>query len=280
MKSDRIHVLQAGVDPVTRKEALENIRLFLCSDRGHQVVTLNSEMVVLATNDADFRRIVDEADLVVADGMGVLCAASYLGKKRQESLVDFVRLLLMPFYQIFAPRRITDALPEKISGIDLVHAICASDFMQGKRIYLLGAEEGIAAKAGAVLQKRYPHLGLAGAEAGIGRDFSARHDDELIARVNAQTPDVIFVALGAPRQEKWIAENLEKLPSVRVAIGVGGSFDVLAGKVQRAPQLMQSHGLEWLWRLVHQPRRIKRIYNATCKLAWLIFRSEKDKMRR
>lgn len=278
MSKGRIKILQASADALTLKEALENIRLFLSSSRGHHLVTLNSEMLVACEEDAQFRAVVDEADLVVADGMGVVCAASFLKKKRHKFFSDLANLSSMPFYEIFSPEKIKDVLPEKISGIDLIYAICASDFIRGKNIYLLGAEEGIAKRVGEILQSRYPQLHIVGAEAGIRKVFSKKDNGELLARVNAASPDILFVALGAPRQEKWIYDNLPQLPGVRVAMGVGGSFDVIAGKIRRAPKIFQTHGMEWLWRLAREPKRIKRIYNATFKLAWLIFRSEKDKM--
>lgn len=276
MKNGRIKILQSSVDAVTQKEALENIRLFLSSSAGHQVVTLNSEMIVACEEDAQFRDIATAADLVVADGMGVLYAASFLQKRRHKISPDFANLFLTIFYAVFFPKKITDALPEKISGIDLMYAICGSDFAKGKKIYLLGAEEGIARGAGNALKNKYPHIEIAGAEAGVRKNFSIQDNAELIARINVKSPDIIFVALGAPRQEKWIAENLPELPSVRVAMGVGGSFDIIAGKIHRAPKIFQTHSLEWLWRLLREPKRIKRIYNATFKLSWLIFRDKKD----
>jgi len=278
MKNGRTKILQASVDVVTQKEALENIRLFLSASGGHQIVTLNSEMVVACEEDAQFRGVVEAADLVVADGMGVVCASSFLKKKKNIFFLDLANLLLMPFYEIFSPEKIKDVLPEKISGIDLIHAICASDFIGGKKIYLLGAEEGIARKAGEVLKDKYPELEIVGAEAGIQKVFSQKDNDELIVRVNASPPDILFVALGAPRQEKWISENLSKLSGVKVAMGVGGSFDVIARKISRAPKIFQTHGMEWLWRLLREPKRARRIYNATFKLAWLIFRERKDKI--
>ncbi len=278
MQKGRVKITQVAVDAVTQKEALEEIRLFLSSLEGHQVVTLNSEMIVRAERDEEFRRIVEAADLGVADGMGVLAAASYLRKKKGGFFYNLAQLLLMPFRELFAPDTITDALPEKISGIDLIHAICDSDFMAGKRLYLLGAGEGIAKRAGEILRERYPNILIAGAEEGTRKGFSEEENRLAIERINAALPDVLFVALGSPKQEKWIHENLPRLGSVRVAMGVGGSFDVISGKVSRAPKIFQRRGMEWLWRLIHEPRRLKRIYNASFRLAWLIFRDKEDKI--
>ncbi len=278
MRRDRVGILKAAADAVTQKEALEEIRLFLSSSASHYIVTLNSEMVVRAQGDLEFRRIVEAADLVVPDGMGVLAASNYLRRKKGKFLPDLAQLFLMPFCELFAPDAIADVLPEKISGIDLIHAICASDFMAGKRIYLLGAGKGIAEKAGEKIKEKYPDIVIAGAEEGGEGDFFKEVDELLIGRINAASPDVLFVALGSPKQEKWIARNLSRLESVRVAMGVGGSFDVISGKVRRAPRLLQERGMEWLWRLMCDPRRLKRIYNASFRLAWLIFRDKEDKI--
>lgn len=278
MQNKRVRILHAGIDAFTHKEALDKIRLFLSSSGGHQVVTLNSEMAVRSEEDAQFRDIINSADLSVPDGMGILCAASFLKRKKNRFFSDCVSMLLTPFYAILSPEKITEVLPEKISGIDLIHAICASDFSKGKRIYLVGARSGVALKAGEALKRKYPQIEIVGAEEGILKNFSEEENERLVGRINSQIPDIIFVALGAPRQEKWISENLNKIPSVRVAMGVGGSFDVISGNIRRAPGFFQAHNLEWFWRLLLEPKRLGRIYNASFRFCWLIFRSRKDKI--
>lgn len=274
MERKRIKILGSCVDRIDQKEALENIRLFLSEEKGRHVVTLNSEMIVRARSDRDFAGIINGADLVVADGMGVVRAASYLGRKTGNPLVDARHLLAVAIGGTLFPRKIKDVIPEKVSGIDLMRLICESDFARGKKIYLLGAGEGIAEKTGAVLGGRYPAIEIVGAEAGFRGELGSEEKGVVLERINAKRPDMIFVALGAPKQEKWISENLEKMPSVRLAMGVGGSFDVISGKTRRAPQLFQAHGMEWLWRFALEPRRAGRIYNAALKFSWLIFRDK------
>jgi len=248
----------------------------LVSGRGHHIVTLNSEMAVLAENDKCFREVVEKADLVVADGMGVVQAASYLDGRSGNVLTDSLRIAKTFLCATFAPRIIHNVLPEKISGIDLVYAICASGSMEGRSVYLLGAEDGVAERAGGILGREHPLIRVVGADPGFFGDISPEDNAKLLEKINAVSPDVLMVALGAPRQEKWISTNLDNMPSVRTAIGVGGAFDVISGKLPRAPRIMQARGLEWLWRLLLQPRRIGRIYNATAKFSWLIFRSKED----
>lgn len=280
MSEGRIKILRAEVDAFKREEVLELVRSFLDSAKNHHIVTLNSEMIVRCEKDANFKAVISRADLVVADGAGVLRAAEFLKKKQRRFLPDLAHLFLITFYSIVLPEKARGVLPEKISGIDLVYEICGSDFACGKRIYLLGGGEGIAQKTEKVLKSKFPNIDIAGAEAGFFNDPGPEENAKILERINLAHPDILFVALGAPKQEKWIRRNLEKMPSVRVAMGVGGSFDVICGKIRRAPRFWQSHGLEWLWRLLMQPRRLGRICNATLRLSWLIFRDKEAMIRK
>ncbi|MCK5084508.1 MAG: WecB/TagA/CpsF family glycosyltransferase [Candidatus Pacebacteria bacterium] len=269
-------ILDVKVNEIITKEVLEKIKIFLLSDNQHYIVTLNPEMVVEAQKNNHFKKIINEADLVVPDGIGILFANKLLNHQ---------------------------ALPEKITGIDLIYRICESEFIKDKKIYLLGAGKGIAEKTAKVLSKKYDYLNIVGAEIGIlnlefgvwnksqnfqpktgllriekskiqnsDNDKFHKLNKELIKRIDKAQPDMLFVAFGAPKQEEWIYENLKKMPSVKLAIGVGGSFDFISGKVKRAPLIFQKFGLEWLWRLILEPRRIKRIYNATVKFGWMVLK--------
>lgn len=273
-------ILDVKVNKITTKEVLEKIKSFLLSDQQHYIVTLNPEMVVEARKNNHFKKIINEADIVIPDGIGILFANKFLNHR---------------------------TLSEKITGINLIYKICESELIKGKKIYLLGAGEGIAKKTAEVLSKKYSHLNIVGAEEGMwfeipnikyqipnksqnskfpAKGWSAlggkipnsynnkfyKLNEELIQRINRTKPDIILVAFGVPKQEEWIYENLKKMPSVRLAIGVGGSFDFISGKVKRAPLIFQKLGLEWLWRLILNPRRIKRIYNATIKFGWMVLK--------
>lgn len=278
MPQKRIKILSVGADRITSEEALERIGLFLRSGAGHRIVTLNSEMAVCAEQDQDFRRIVNSSDLVVADGMGILQAASYLARRKGYAPLDLLLLAQTWLLATLMPGRVSRVLPEKISGIDLIYLMLADHHMEGKRVYLLGGGSGIAAEAGRRLQSDYPLVRIVGAEEGFFGHMAPEENMRLLRRIDSTRPDVILVALGAPKQEKWIAANLERLPSVRLAMGVGGSFDVIAGKIRRAPVFMQTRGLEWLWRLSIQPWRLKRIWNASLRFSWLIFTHKEDKI--
>ena len=286
-------ILDVKINKITTKEVLEKIKSFLLSSQQHYIVTLNPEMIVEAQKNNHFKKIINEADIVIPDGIGILFANKFLNHK---------------------------TLPEKITGVDLIYKICESEFVKDKKIYLLGAGEGVAGEAVKVLSERYDYLNVVGAEEGISAEISnfqfpisnkfsisnfkilrqaikrigkvcgyrkkilnppagGQNDsrvhiscNNLIQRINKTQPDIIFVAFGAPKQEEWICENLKKMPSVKLAIGVGGSFDFISSRVKRAPLILQKLGLEWLWRLILEPRRIKRIYNATVKFCWLVLR--------
>jgi len=133
--------------------------------------------------------------------------------------------------------------------------------------FLLGAKNGIAKLTEQKLKKIYPNLSIVGIFSG---DADEKGDRIALSIINQAKPDLLFIAYGAPKQEKWIARNLEKLPTIKLAIGIGGAFDMVSGKIKRAPLWVRKISLEWLWRLAMEPRRINRIYNATIKFIWLV----------
>jgi N-acetylglucosaminyldiphosphoundecaprenol N-acetyl-beta-D-mannosaminyltransferase len=247
------NILGVKISSITSKEVLDDIKIFLLSENQHHIITLNPEMIVEAQSNDSFKSIINEADLCVADGTGILLADRLLNGT---------------------------TLPERIRGVDLMLAICTPDVINNKRIYLLGAGQGIAKRTAEVLKKKYPHLNIVGAEEGIDiRSPKSKvqspkkyteQNAELVERIVRAKPDILFVAFGAPKQEIWIHENIKKIPSIRLAIGIGGSFDFISGRIYRAPRIMQKLGMEWLWRLVQEPKRCKRIYNATIKFGWMV----------
>ncbi len=159
----------------------------------------------------------------------------------------------------FVARFLGKRLKENITGVDLIHGL------KGK-IFLLGGKPGIAEKAGKKLNTKI-----------VGVEHGYQDLGEVVKKINQVEPDILLVGLGSPKQEKWIYENLKKMPSVKLAIGVGGAFDFISKRVKRAPKFIQKIGLEWLWRLMLQPRRIKRIYNGVIKLSWLILKCKISK---
>lgn len=219
----RTEVLGTTVHAVTLQEALDWVDACVAARAVGYVVTLNGALLVQTAHQGPLRALVNEAALVTADGIGVLLAARILGV----------------------------VLPGRLAGIDLAVAVCRRAAERGHRVYLLGGAPGVAAATAASLRARHPALQIAGTHHGY---LSADDERAVIADIQRTRPDVLLVALGAPRQEFWMRQWKETL-GVPVSIGVGGSFDVLAGRVPRAPRWMQRLGLEWLYRAMREPRR-------------------------
>jgi N-acetylglucosaminyldiphosphoundecaprenol N-acetyl-beta-D-mannosaminyltransferase len=220
----RVDVLGVGFDDLDLPSTID--RILERFDRGERtfVITANPEFVMLARRDAEVARIAREADLVVPDGTGVAVASSLLGS----------------------------TIP-RVPGRLLVDALVPMLAERGATLYLLGAGPGVADRAAETLRRRVPDVRIAGCYAGFADD----HGDTA-ERVRVAAPSVVLVAFGMPKQEQWIARNLATLPSVRLAIGVGGVFDQLAGVRKLPPRLVHRLGLEWLWRLVREPWRWRR----------------------
>lgn len=223
----RIPVLGVMIDAVTMSEAVAAIENFIAQGRPRLVVTANAEMVISAEKDPELGAIMAAADMVVPDGAGVVWAARHHGHP----------------------------MPERVAGFDLAQALLARAAACGWRVYFFGGAPGVAEKAAEKAGQRYPGLVVAGIRHGF---FSAAENETIIAGIRAAEPALLFAALGVPKQEKWLYAHRDKL-GVPVSIGVGGTFDVMAGLVRRAPLWMQKAGLEWFFRLACQPRRFFRM---------------------
>ena len=240
-----VSILGIPVHAVTMAQTLAWVEASVDGRTPRQICTANPEFVMLARRDPAFRSVLRQADLVLPDGVGLLWAARRQGR----------------------------ALPERVAGSDLIYRLAERGAERGWRIYYLGAAEGVAAQAAERLRARYPGLVVAGTYAGSPRP---QDDEALAARVRAAQPDILLVAYGAPRQDLWIARNRERL-GVPVSVGVGGSFDFVAGVAVRAPGWVQRLGLEWLHRLARQPWRARRIFSAVVAFplaVWLAGRRE------
>lgn len=220
----RQQILGVAFDRLTLATAVERIEELVVCDRQAPalVITANPEMVMLARRDEEMARILVAGDLVTADGIGIVLAAKILG----------------------CP------LPQRVTGIDLAQSL----FDLGKySFFFLGARPGVAEEAAARLKSIYPGLKIAGWHDGYFQD-----DEGVIAAINRVRPDILLIAMGMGRQEKWFWKNRHRL-QVKVGIGVGGCFDVWAGRVRRAPIWLQKLGLEWFYRLLKEPWRYKRM---------------------
>ena len=225
--AERVNILGVDVDAVTMAEAVDVVRRAMDTRAGVMVATANAEMLMRATHDEELRRILNASALVVPDGAGTVWAARHLGH----------------------------AMPERVAGYDLAQELLRRAPAEGRRIYFFGAAPGVAEKAKEKAEQLYPGIEIVGVRNGF---FSPADNAAIIAEIRAARPDLLLVALGVPKQEKWIAAHLAEL-DVPAAIGVGGTLDVMAGVMKRAPYWMQKAKLEWLFRGLMQPKRAGRL---------------------
>jgi N-acetylglucosaminyldiphosphoundecaprenol N-acetyl-beta-D-mannosaminyltransferase len=222
-----VQILGLPVHNVTMAAALDAIDAFVQRGSPHHIVTADASMLVMAQEDAALRAIIACAELITPDSVGVLWAAKRRG---------------MP-------------LPERVSGVEIVARLCALSPERGYRLYFFGAAPGVAEQAAERMRARHPGAQIVGTRHGY---FREEERETIVEEIRRSRPDVLCVALGIPRQEKWIAANRDRL-GVPAMIGVGGTFDVLSGNTRRAPALFQQLRLEWLWRVASNPRKINKV---------------------
>ena len=227
MSLEKVEILGVNVNSLTMAEAVETVKNFIEKGERKLIATANAEMIMRATYDVELKTILNAADLVVPDGAGTVWAAGYLGHP----------------------------MPERVAGYDLSQELMRLAPSKKYKLYFFGSAPGVADLAKAKAEKWYPGIDIVGTRNGY---FSAEDEQSIIADIKAKRPDILLVALGVPKQEKWLYAHLDEL-NVPVSIGVGGSFDVMAGVMKRAPLWMQKAKLEWLYRGLKQPSRIGRL---------------------
>ena len=223
----KVTILGVPVDAITMGEAVARIDGFIEKRTPVLVATANAEMLMRATHDGALRRILQGAAMVTPDGAGTVWAAHHLGH----------------------------AMPERVAGYDMVQELMREAPAKRRRIFFFGSAPGVADKAKKKAEQLYPGIEIVGTRNGF---FTAADEPAIIEEIKAAHPDILLAALGVPKQEKWLAKHLGEL-GVPVAIGVGGTFDVMAGVMKRAPRWMQRAKLEWLFRGMMQPQRAGRL---------------------
>ncbi|MBQ7876145.1 MAG: WecB/TagA/CpsF family glycosyltransferase [Clostridia bacterium] len=221
----KVNILGAKIDRITMDEAKDIAMSFFETEGKKVIYTPNSEIILYASRNSEFMDKLNSADLIIADGIGVVYGAKIL----------------------------RNSLPERVAGFDLLKTIFPFMAQKGLSLYLLGSKPGVSEKAGENLLKDYPGIKIAGTHDGYFKD-----DSEVINDINSKKPDLLLVCLGFPKQENWIYDNREKL-DVKAMIGAGGCLDVFSGTVERAPEFYCKHGLEWFYRLKKEPWRFKRM---------------------
>ena len=237
----KTEILGISFDDLTREEAARLGAQLLAEDRFHYVVTPNPEFILAAEKDQAFLDVLNSADLVLADGVGVVYSAKILGKP----------------------------LKGRVPGIEFAADMLACLNGMGGRLYLLGAKPGVAEEAGRRILAQYPNIVLCGTQDGYFKD-----EEAALLKVAAARPDLLFVCLGAPKQEKWMA-RWGRHTGARLAIGLGGALDVFAGNVERAPESWRRLGLEWAYRLKKEPQRAGRM----ARLPLVLVKAAGERMR-
>ncbi len=224
----KIEILGVEIDNFTMQEVLKKIDKLLVKNQldSNLIITANSEMIINAYHNTQFKKIINQAKFTVADGAGVLWAAKILGV----------------------------ALKQRIAGVDLFEKILELAAKRAKKIYLLGAKPKVVKQAQVNIKAKLPEIKLKSHHGYLDKSLTKK----VLAEIQAHQTDVLFVAMGSPLQEKWLAKNLAKL-DVNIAMGVGGSFDIIAGVKKRAPVILQQLALEWFYRLLQEPKRIARV---------------------
>ena len=225
--SDKIDILGVNVDPVTMAEAVAQVQDYMDEKKNVLIATANAEMIMRATHDKELRDILNDAALVVPDGAGTVWAAPHLGHD----------------------------MPERVAGFDLAQELMRIAPLKKRRVFFFGSAPGVAEKAKAKAEELYPGIEIVGVRNGF---FTEKDESEIIAQIKEAKPDLLLAALGVPKQEKWLYKHKEEL-GVPVSIGVGGTLDVMAGVMKRAPLWMQKAKLEWLFRGMLQPKRAGRL---------------------
>lgn len=268
----KVDVLGVKIDSLTFNQAVEKIKQLLNQRQQHLIITANAELLLKCLKNLDLNDIVNQASLVTADGIGPIWAAHYLNNKRIKA--NLLTAYFSALGLIFRPAKYKNVIPERTAGADLFKSICQIASKDNQSIFFLGGKPGVAEKMIENLKKSFPDLKIGG--------FSDQPENvkiadseqwqKIIENINRTQAQILFVAYGAPFQEIWLNQNLSKMPAVKIALGVGGTFDFYAGKVVRAPKIIQRLGLEWLWRLIIQPWRIIRIINATFKFIYEVWK--------
>lgn len=242
---EKVNILGVRVDMVSISEAADRIMDFFEEDKFHAVFTPNSEIIMHAYKNAEFACLLNRAELLTADGIGVVYASKILKKP----------------------------IKERAAGYDIARQVLSKINDTDRKLFLFGGKPGVAEDAGKNLLKDYPGLNIAGLRNGY---FKSEEEAEIVEEINNSGADIVFVCLGAPKQEEWIDRHRGEL-KVRVAMGIGGSLDVFAGRVERAPEFFCKTGLEWFYRLCKEPWRIGRMMELPKFAATVIAKGKKYK---
>lgn len=250
-----LKILGVRVDSIKKSELAGKLRGFLAEAGYHKVFTPNAEMLLAAHQDRSFKECLNTGELNLADGVGVVSIGRMM-----------IRLNTNCVHQIL----------DRITGVDTLELLCKIAAEDGRKVFFLGADPGVGEKAAEVMKNRYKGLIIKANDGGVITKTKDEWsiDGSVLNDLSDFAPDILAVALGHGKQEQLLCSMLEHWPSVKIGIGVGGALDYLSGNVRRAPIWMRRMGFEWLYRLIQQPKRIHRIFNAVIVFPFVVIWSK------
>ncbi|MFA6304710.1 MAG: WecB/TagA/CpsF family glycosyltransferase [Patescibacteria group bacterium] len=286
----KIDILGIKINAITQNQVLDQVESFFIPNgqtlvSSHQLITANPEIILESLKHHNYQNLINQSSLVLADGIGLLWAAKFLSLKSNNLFFAVIQAFVAGASLLLYPDYVKTIIPQRITGVDLMEKICelasssraqSRDELAGQKnlkVYLLGGEHGIAKQCADKLKEKYFNLKIVGAETGPtihGSHYTI--EKNLIDNIINSKADILFVAMGAPKQDFFIQQILPQLPQVKLAMGVGGAFDFISGKAKRAPLIYQDLGIEWLFRLINEPWRFLRILNATIRFMWNVIK--------
>ncbi len=268
----KINILGLPIDSFAKDDSIRYIEQKLLTKKAIFITTVNVEFLYRALNDTKVFDMLQNSSINFADGIGVLWAAKFLSLKLPtdkfwRSVVGFIKLFASLCAIIFYPKYLKKPIPERISGSDFIWDLSKFAAKNDLKIFLLGGDSTVPEQAALKLQTDVVNLKVSGIFNGSSDE---KDEAKILEIINNAKPDILFVAYGVPAEELWLERNLLKT-GAKIGIGIGGTFDFLAGRRKRAPKFFRLIGLEWLWRLILEPRRFHR-QSALPKLVWRVFR--------
>lgn len=259
--------LRADVDTVFQQ--------MLDEDQMHMIFTPNPEIMLVSEENPEYKKVLKTADWNLPDGNGLLWASVFLEKTKKIKNMYLIILIFLQTYSylLFNKKALQGVIPETVTGSGTFFQVHALFAKLKTPVFYFGGENGVEKKILTIMTERYPGLRAVGSCGGY--PFRSPEENEMIlTSIEKAAPQVLFVALTFPKQETWIMQNRERLEraGVRIAMGIGGTYDFAVGRIKRAPQWMQSMHIEWLWRMIQEPARMGRILRAVFYFPWVVLR--------
>lgn len=267
-----VKILGVKINNISLENSLKLALKYQNDNKAKYICTPNPEIILSSQKNDYFKKVLNNSSLNIPDGLGLIWASYFISSCQNSKSNIYLQFIKSYLLLIFNQTKLKTVISERVTGVDLMLEICKKS---EKKIFLLGAKKGVAEKAAIKIKELNPKVKIVGTFSGSPHK---NKEKEIINLINQSSANTLFVAFGAPKQELWINRNLKKLQNIKLAIGVGGSFDFIAGTKKRAPKFMQKIGLEWLFRLIQEPiKRSKRIFNATIKFPLEILKKQLKK---